>query len=64
MNIKKFDPHWWQEACDDISKSDPIMKKLIVKYSNNKLSTIRNPFFSLTKSIVGQQISVLAANAI
>ena len=64
MNIKKFDPSWWQEACNDISKSDPVMKKLIAKYSNNKLSSIRNPFFSLTKSIVGQQISVLAANAI
>jgi len=64
MNIKKFDPSWWQEACNDISKNDPIMKKLIEKYSNNKLSSIRNPFFSLTKSIVGQQISVLAANAI
>ena len=64
MNIKKFDPNWWQEACSDISKRDPVMKKLIAKYSNNKLSSIRNPFFSLTKSIVGQQISVLAANAI
>ena len=64
MNIKNFDPSWWKEACNDISKNDPIMKKLIEKYSNNKLSSIRNPFFSLTKSIVGQQISVLAANAI
>ena len=32
MNIKKFDPNWWQEACNDISKSDPVMKKLIAKY--------------------------------
>ncbi len=64
MNIKTFDPDWWQEACNDISQNDPVMKNLIEKYSNNKLSSIRNPFFSLTKSIVGQQISVLAANAI
>ena len=64
MNIKKFEPNWWQQACNDVSKSDPVMKNLIKEYSDNKLSSIRNPFFSLTKSIIGQQISVLAANAI
>ena len=40
------------------------MQNLITKYSRNKLSSIRHPFYSLSKSIVGQQISVLAANAI
>jgi len=64
MKQNKYHPIWWKEACNDISQNDPVMKKLIEKYSNNKLSSIRNPFFSLTKSIVGQQISVLAANAI
>ena len=32
MNIKTFDPDWWQEACNDISQNDPVMKNLIEKY--------------------------------
>ena len=64
MELKTYHPNWWKEGCSCISNSDVTMKNLIDKYSDNKLSSIRNPFFSLTKSIVGQQISVTAANAI
>ena len=64
MTIKLYSPKWWKEGCETISKDDPIMEALIKKYKNNKLTTIKNPFFSLSKSIVGQQISVAAASAI
>ena len=40
------------------------MKKLIVVYSDRKISTIKNPFYSLSRCIVGQQISVQAADAV
>ena len=40
------------------------MKKLIGNYSDSKISTIKNPFYSLSRCIVGQQISVQAADAI
>ena len=64
MTIKKYIPSWWNEGCNELSKNDVIMKSLINKFNDNKLSSIRNPFYSLCKSIVGQQISVAAARAI
>ena len=64
MKQNKYHPIWWKEGCDSLAKNDIIMKKLINNFSDNKLSSIRNPFFSLCKSIVGQQISVAAASAV
>ncbi len=40
------------------------MKKLINQYSDNNLTTRKDVFFSLCKSIIGQQISVAAANSV
>ena len=40
------------------------MKKLINKYSDNNLTTRKDVFYSLCKSIIGQQISVAAANSV
>ena len=64
MTVKKYIPSWWGEGCDELSSNDPIMKSLINKFNDCKLSSIRNPFYSLCKSIVGQQISVAAASAV
>ncbi len=64
MKIKKYIPSWWNEGCNELSNNDSIMKSLINKFNDNKLSSIRNPFYSLCKSIVGQQISVAAASAV
>ena len=64
MTIKTYIPSWWNEGCKELSNNDSIMKSLINKFNDNKLSSIRNPFYSLCKSIVGQQISVAAASAI
>ena len=62
--IKKSYPKWWDESCIELSKKDKIMKKLIGNYSDSKISTIKNPFYSLSRCIVGQQISVQAADAV
>ena len=64
MKINKYIPSWWNEGCNELSNNDSIMKSLINKFNDNKLSSIRNPFYSLCKSIVGQQISVAAASAV
>ena len=64
MKQNKYYPIWWEEGCDNLAKNDIVMKKLINNFSDNKLSSIKNPFFSLSKSIVGQQISVAAASAV
>ncbi len=57
-------PEWWEVACNALGKKDIIMQNLINKYTDSCLSTIKNPFYSLSRCIVGQQISVQAADAV
>ena len=60
----KQPPFYWREAKRKLSKRDPILRKLIKKYTKGFLSTRNNPFFSLCRTIVGQQISTKAADSI
>ena len=57
-------PIYWNKAKKHLSKKDSKMKKLIKNYSNAYLTTRKDVFFSLCKSIIGQQISVAAANSV
>jgi len=57
-------PYYWNVAKRHLVKKDQVMKKLIINYSNKNLTTRKNVFFSLCKSIIGQQISVAAANSV
>ena len=60
-------PSYWNKAKKYLSKKDKIMSLLIKKYkspSETVLTTRRDIFFSLCKSIIGQQISVAAANSV
>ena len=60
-------PPYWNTAKRYLSKKDKIMSSLIKKYkspSETVLTSRRDVFFSLCKSIIGQQISVAAANAV
>ena len=57
-------PLYWNKAKKYLSKKDKIMKKLIEKYSDASLTTRKNIFLSLCNSIIGQQISVAAANSV
>jgi DNA-3-methyladenine glycosylase II len=57
-------PIYWNKAKKFLSKKDKIMKKLIHNYKDGSLITRNDVFFSLCKSIIGQQISVAAANAV
>ena len=60
-------PRYWIKAKTYLSKKDKIMAKLIKKYqspSETILTSRRDIFYSLCKSIIGQQISVVAANSI
>ena len=57
-------PPYWNKAKRFLVKRDKIIKNLITKYKNNNLTTRKNVFFSLCKSIIGQQISVEAANSV
>ena len=60
-------PVYWNKAKKYLSKKDKVMSKLIKSYqgpSEKVLTTRKNIFFSLCKSIIGQQISVSAANSV
>ena len=57
-------PYYWNKAVRYLSSKDVVMKKLIKKYNDKTLSTRGDIFFSLCKSIIGQQISVAAADAV
>ncbi len=64
MNKK---PQYWNNAKKYLSKKDKVMSSLIKNYkspSEITLTSRKNVFYSLCKSIVGQQISVAAANAV
>ena len=60
-------PKYWNAAKKYLSKKDKIMASLINKYkspSETILSSRKDVFFSLCKSIIGQQISVAAADSV
>ena len=60
-------PKYWIKAKKYLSKKDKTMSRLIKSYnspSETILTSRRNIFFSLCKSIIGQQISVAAANSV
>ena len=57
-------PKYWNKAKRILSQRDKIMKKLIHNYKDRSLVTRNDVFFSLCKSIIGQQISVAAANSV
>ena len=57
-------PSYWNKAKSILSKKDKVMKKLINSYKDGSLVTRNDVFFSLCKSIIGQQISVAAANSV
>ena len=60
----KHPPVYWQRTKRMLSKRDPVLRKIIKKYTKGFLTTRNNPFFSLCRTIVGQQISTKAADSI
>ena len=60
-------PKYWNTAKKYLSKKDKVMSSLIKSYSSPSeiiLTSRKDVFYSLCKSIIGQQISVAAANSI
>jgi len=57
-------PKYWYKAKKLLSKKDPVLKKIIKKFNKGYLKTRNDPFFSLCRTIVGQQISTKAADSI
>lgn len=57
-------PAYWAEACDHLAKRDRVMKRLIPQFGNACLQSRGDAFVTLARSIVGQQISVKAAQSV
>jgi DNA-3-methyladenine glycosylase II len=57
-------PAYWEEARKHLMKKDRVMKRLIPKFGEACLQTRGDAFGTLARSIVGQQISVKAAQTV
>ena len=57
-------PEYWNDAIRYLSEVDPILCEIIKKNQHQVLISKNNPFNTLIKSIIGQQISVKAAQSI
>jgi DNA-3-methyladenine glycosylase II len=57
-------PHFWDEACKHLIKKDRVMKRLIPQFGDVCLETRGDAFITLARSIVGQQVSVKAAQTV
>jgi len=55
---------FWDDACKHLIKRDRVMKKLIPRFSDCQLESRGDAFTTLARSIVGQQISVKAAQSV
>lgn len=57
-------PAKWQQALSALSRQDPVLKRLIKAHGTGRLRRRRDPFVALSRSIIGQQLSVKAAQSI
>nr|WP_315488093.1 DNA-3-methyladenine glycosylase 2 family protein [uncultured Rhodoferax sp.] len=62
--IERQTPYFWDEACKHLVKKDRVMKRLIPQFGDACLETRGDAFVTLARSIVGQQISVKAAQTV
>ena len=57
-------PGYWRDAKAALARRDAVLRKLIKSYPDASLKTRGDAFQTLARSIVGQQISVKAAQSV
>lgn len=57
-------PAYWEDACKHLMKKDRVMKRLIPQFGQACLQSRGDAFATLARSVVGQQISVKAAQTV
>jgi len=62
--VNSVTPAYWAEACAHLSRKDRVMKKIIPQFGDVMLESRGDAFVTLARSIVGQQISVKAAQSV
>ncbi|WP_454903235.1 DNA-3-methyladenine glycosylase family protein [Variovorax gossypii] len=63
-SVQIYTPDYWEEACKHLSRKDRVMKRLIPKFGDACLESRGDAFTTLARSVVGQQISVKAAQTV
>jgi DNA-3-methyladenine glycosylase II len=64
LTVKLIKPDYWEEACKHLAKKDRVMRRLIPQFGDVCLESRGDAFVTLARSIVGQQISVKAAQSV
>ncbi|MFY8085159.1 MAG: DNA-3-methyladenine glycosylase family protein [Rubrivivax sp.] len=57
-------PDYWEAACKHLKRNDRVMKRLIPRFGEARLHSRGDAFTTLSRSVVGQQISVKAAQSV
>lgn len=57
-------PAYWQEACEALALQSPVWVELLARHSDRALRSRGAPYETMLRSLVGQQISVKAADAV
>ena len=57
-------PHFWEKAKVELIRKDKRLGEIIKTYPKDFLFSKSDPFYTLSRAIVGQQISVKAAQAV
>lgn len=57
-------PDYWERACAHLMKKDRVMRRLVPKFGELRLESRGDAFVTLARSVVGQQISVKAAQTV
>jgi DNA-3-methyladenine glycosylase II len=63
-DLDSITPDYWDDACKHLARRDRVMKKLIPRFGEARLQSRGDAFTTLARSIVGQQISVKAAQSV
>lgn len=57
-------PDYWETACRHLKRHDRVMHRLIPRFADVRLTSRGDAFTTLARSVVGQQISVKAAQSV
>lgn len=63
-DVELVTPEYWEDARKHLTKRDRVMKRLIPQFGTACLQSRGDAFTTLARSIVGQQISVKAAQSV
>lgn len=64
LSLDPHAPDYWQAACEALALQSPVWAELVARHSDRALRSRGAPYETMLRSLVGQQISVKAADAV